>query len=218
MKTFTVYKHTTPSGKVYIGITMQTPAKRWGRDGSGYKNNHHFLSAIQKYGWDNIQHEIVAEGLGQKDAEQLEIELIAKYKATDKAHGYNIDKGGTTGPKHSETTKTKIGDANRRRVWSSESRRKVGEASKRRVHNTETRQAMSRAHKGHTHTAEARAKIRAAKQKKVICTDTGVIYNSVEDAALSIGASPSLVAGVCRGVHKTTRGLRFQFISEEVVA
>jgi hypothetical protein len=45
-----------------------------------------------------------------------------------------------------------------------------------------------------------------------------VIYNSVEDAAMSIGASPSLVSGVCRGVRKTTRGLRFQFISEEVVA
>lgn len=26
---YTVYKHTTPSGKVYIGITGQKPERRW---------------------------------------------------------------------------------------------------------------------------------------------------------------------------------------------
>ena len=26
---FTVYKHTSPNGKVYIGITMQNPIRRW---------------------------------------------------------------------------------------------------------------------------------------------------------------------------------------------
>lgn len=35
---YTVYKHTTPSGKVYIGITKQKPWQRW-NNGNGYKNN-----------------------------------------------------------------------------------------------------------------------------------------------------------------------------------
>ena len=29
MKKWIVYKHTSPSGKVYIGITSNSPEKRW---------------------------------------------------------------------------------------------------------------------------------------------------------------------------------------------
>ena len=29
MRKFCVYKHTTPSGKVYIGITSRKPKERW---------------------------------------------------------------------------------------------------------------------------------------------------------------------------------------------
>ena len=52
-KIYTVYKHITPSGKVYIGITSIKPDKRWNR-GKGYKDNIYFSNAINKYGWDNI--------------------------------------------------------------------------------------------------------------------------------------------------------------------
>ena len=53
---YKVYKHTTPNGKVYIGITCQDPQKRWGY-GCNYKNQRYFSTAIKKYGWDNITHE-----------------------------------------------------------------------------------------------------------------------------------------------------------------
>lgn len=59
---YVVYKHTTPSGKVYVGITGQKPARRW-QNGYGYKDNEHFYRAIRKYGWENIKHEIVCAGL-----------------------------------------------------------------------------------------------------------------------------------------------------------
>ena len=36
---YTVYKHTSPHGKVYIGITSQSPIRRWRKDGSGYKSH-----------------------------------------------------------------------------------------------------------------------------------------------------------------------------------
>ena len=36
MREYSVYKHTFPNGKVYIGITKQNPLKRW-RNGTGYK-------------------------------------------------------------------------------------------------------------------------------------------------------------------------------------
>lgn len=38
MKEYIVYKHTSPFGKVYIGITCQLPCQRWAR-GKGYPGN-----------------------------------------------------------------------------------------------------------------------------------------------------------------------------------
>ena len=64
---YTVYKHTCPNGKVYIGITKQKPERRWGINGRGYKENEYFYRAIQKYGWQNIKHEIIAEGLTEEE-------------------------------------------------------------------------------------------------------------------------------------------------------
>lgn len=58
IKNYCVYKHTSPSNKVYIGITSQEPERRW-KNGNGYKKNLYFTKAIKKYGWDNFAHEIL---------------------------------------------------------------------------------------------------------------------------------------------------------------
>lgn len=46
--------------------------------------------AINKYGWENVQHEIVAFGLSKEQAERMEIDLIASEKANDPKYGYNV--------------------------------------------------------------------------------------------------------------------------------
>lgn len=87
-----VYKHTSPNGYVYIGITSESDENiRW-RSGYGYRHNPHFFNAIQKYGWDNFRHEIIEEGLTCKEAQDLEISLISKYKRLGVC--YNITDGG----------------------------------------------------------------------------------------------------------------------------
>lgn len=86
-----VYKHTSPSGGIYIGITKQNPIVRW-NNGFGYKRNPHFYNAIQKYGWNNFQHEIIFSNLTQEEAENCEKIFIAKYKNGGKC--YNILDGG----------------------------------------------------------------------------------------------------------------------------
>lgn len=90
---YTVYKHTTPSGKVYIGITGQKPEQRW-QNGNGYKNNEHFYRAILKYDWENIEHDVLCDGLTKQQACDKEIELIAKYDSTNRDKGYNNSYGG----------------------------------------------------------------------------------------------------------------------------
>lgn len=106
---YIVYKHTCPSGKVYIGITKQAPNKRW-LNGLGYQHNDYFFKAIKKYGWENIKHEILVDNLNEKEAKIKEVELISFYKSNQREYGYNITDGGdgVHGFKHTEETKSKI--------------------------------------------------------------------------------------------------------------
>ena len=66
-KTYYVYRHISPNGKSYIGITKQEPTRRF-QNGNGYKTQRAFYRAIQKYGWDSFKHEILEEGLTEKEA------------------------------------------------------------------------------------------------------------------------------------------------------
>ena len=106
--TYIVYMHIAPNNKKYIGITKEkNPKERW-RKGKGYWTNEHFTSAINKYGWDNIQHIILYKELTKERAEQKEIELIAKYKTNNRQCGYNIEKGGSLNKEVSQETREKL--------------------------------------------------------------------------------------------------------------
>lgn len=91
--TYAVYKHTSPSGNYYIGITKygDNLNKRW-RDGRHYKECHAFYRAIQKYGWNNIKHSIIINNLSKKEAEFFEKLFIKIYKKCERC--YNICDGG----------------------------------------------------------------------------------------------------------------------------
>ena len=78
-------------------------------------------NAIKKYGWDNIEHIVLYEGLTDEEATEIEINLIEQYKSTDKEHGYNISRGGDLwmkGVRHSKEHNQKISDSHKKRVCS----------------------------------------------------------------------------------------------------
>lgn len=91
---YIVYKHTSPSGKVYIGITGFDPKYRWLNNGKGYKDQPVFFNAIIKYGWINFKHEVLFTDLTKEEALDKEEELILKYQSYDRRFGYNISKRG----------------------------------------------------------------------------------------------------------------------------
>lgn len=107
MNKYKVYKHTCPNGKVYIGITQQRLTKRW-NNGQGYVLNPYFSKAINKYGWNNIRHEVLFEGLSKEEAELKEIELIKSHNSNDKNFGYNLTNGGNCIGTHTEEIKKKM--------------------------------------------------------------------------------------------------------------
>lgn len=222
IRTYCVYKHTSPSGKVYIGITSQNPIKRWS-GGSGYKDSPAFWNAIRKYGWNNITHEILKTDLSKSEAESEEIRLIKMYKSTDREFGYNVENGGNCAGTHSEETRKKISDCNKGKTYSAESIEKMRQAHKGkqvgkdnpffgRHHSEETKLAQSvfmqgnTYFKGHHHTEEfkrmkseqMREKYSGGKNprcKKIVCrsSDNIVTYDSMREAARQNGVSVSTV-------------------------
>lgn len=92
MRKFIVYCHTLKSdGRKYVGITRQNPRQRW-KYGAGYTS--YFRNAINKYGWDNFEHDILFENLTEEEAIQKEIELIKELDLTNREKGFNLCDGG----------------------------------------------------------------------------------------------------------------------------
>lgn len=162
---YCVYKHTSPSGKVYIGMTGTKFEKRCGKNGTGYKTQQYFWRAIQKYGWDNFKHEILYVDLTKSEAEEKEIELIAFYDSNNSEYGYNIDNGGHHQGKTSDATRRKISESNKGRK----------SPFKGQKHTNEAKQKISDAKTGKScgpRTAETKQKISEANKGKVLSEKT----------------------------------------------
>lgn len=215
-RSYTVYMHTSPSGKVYIGITSQEPAKRW-VNGKGYKHSPHLRAAIEKYGWDAFKHDLLAEGLTKEEACAMEVCLIAKYNSTDRRFGYNAEKGGDSGAKHSIETKRKIGEANKSRKWTPEARQKLRAYKLAHPTTPETARKIGEANRGRRHRPESIEKIKAANPgKSVRNLTTDETYDGVNAAARSTGISASHIVKVCKGKRKSAGGFRWAY--EGVIA
>lgn len=98
MKNYKIYKHTNKAnGKVYIGQTYTSLKNRFGKNGIRYEGCKAFYNAIQKYGWDNFEHEILEENISNSElANKREMYYINLYKSTNSKYGYNIQDGGHT--------------------------------------------------------------------------------------------------------------------------
>lgn len=228
---YCVYKHTTPSGKAYIGITKQAVNKRW-KNGAGYELCTAFNRAIVKYGWDNITHEILETGLDKATACKMEQDYIALFDSTNPERGYNLTNSGEhyEMPEYlrKETAErirrnyaehpeigAKISAAQIGRKASAETRAKMSAARKRYIsEHPETREKCGALFRGRKRPAEFSEKLRKANYKRVLCLETGDVFNSVKDAAAAFGVPRTSISNVLTGRAKTAAGLRFQYYKE----
>ena len=102
---YTVYRHITPSGKSYIGMTKNSIRRRIR---SGYSSNKFMTAAIRKYGWESITTEILAENVSLDEANLLEAYYIASCETQDLRKGYNIADGGLSWNSKTEAVRKKI--------------------------------------------------------------------------------------------------------------
>ncbi len=195
-KKWLVYMHTNIiNGKKYIGITSRTnPNHRWS-NGHGYKENTHFRSAINKYGWENFSHDILLSGLSKEEANAKEKFFIKEWNTQNSEHGYNMTEGGDGSPgcHPSEETRKKLSELRKRENLSEETllRRSQGLRGRK----------FSEEHKKKIGIANSKAVLMYSKNMKLICK-----YNSITQAEKETGISHTHISQCCKGQRKTTGG------------
>lgn len=232
-RNYIVYCHVFSNDKKYFGITCQGWKKRWGKGGIGYKGQLVY-DAIEKYGWYNTKHYILFKNLTEEEAEQKEIELIARYNTTDRRYGYNVSAGGDTPllTGANNPNSVKIVCINTEEVFDT-----INEAA---IKYNLCSKCISDCCKGkqsiagnHPETGErmiwqyydewlAAPKkhiidyTKTESEKRVVCIETGIIYNNMVEAAKSINVKRSCISSVCRGKQRTSGGYHWAYYDDYI--
>lgn len=200
--------------KIYIGQTELSLNKRKNlhktQSLNGQKNTY-FSHAIRKYGFNSFVFEIIDKASNLEELDEKEKFWIKFYNSRDKKLGYNIAEGGRT---------------NRGTRWNEESRRKHSEKQredykngKRKIWNKGEKWSdktdKNHSRLGRKHTEISKMKMAKAKGVKVICIETGIIYESTLQAAKSLGyKTGSHIVEVCKGKAKKCGGYTWKYIND----
>lgn len=229
---YTVYQHKNKiNEKVYIGITSQKPEQRWGNNGINYKSSPHFYSAIQKYGWDNFEHNILFENLSREEACLKEQELIKFFNSMNREYGYNSTSGGENFIMNKET-RQKISKAlkgNKNGLGhpcSEEKRKKISEAQKGKTLTEEHKKKLSEAAKKRKspHCSDIKKKKISNSnyhnkiKRAVYCEELDTIYESVQECGRQLGIPATSISKVCRGRGKTVKGYHLKYYNDTIKA
>ena len=224
---YTVYQHKNKiNGKIYIGITSQKPEDRWGSQGCNYKSSPHFYSAIQKYGWNNFEHNILFTELTKEQACLKEQELIKEYDLMNREFGYNSTSGGDIFVMNEET-KQKISQAmmgNQNALGhpcSEEKKKKIRDAQKGRKFTEEHKQKLSEAAKNrHVPCSEKKKQTLKEKshKKPVYCEELNKVFESVQECGRQLGIPATNISKLCNGRGKTLKGYHLRYYNDTINA
>ena len=240
---YTVYMHICPNNKKYIGITKNEPKKRWG-NGKNYKTSVYFKKAIDKYGWENIEHKIIYTNLSKEEAEKQEQLLIKYYKSNNRDYGYNIANGGhinsfsdetkkllsqkLKGKHNSPNTEFKKGmiyNGKKGIKLSEETKQKISKSKKgKKILYTENYRKFGKDNHfyGKHHTQETKEKLslshknkKSTMRKPVRCIETQKEYECILDAAKEYNTRITCISRACTGERKTFKKLHWEFINKK---
>lgn len=199
---FTVYILKFPNEKVYIGQTKNIKI-RWEANGIHYKKNKEMYNDILKYGWKNIDKEILLETSCEDIAYNNEIKYIQLYNATNSEKGYNKSSGGKCSAKG-----VKMNSENKEALYSRLYGNKYHLGYK---HSNESKQKMSKSKIGKHYSVKTEFP-----KRKVICVETEIIYESLTEAERKTGINHSHICQVCSKQRQTSGGFHWEYVGQEV--
>lgn len=232
--THIIYKLVFPNNKVYIGQTKQEINRRL----NSHKNikktycNNYLYNAIKKYGWDNVNVEIICTIL-EEFVDDTERYFIKLHKSTDRNFGYNIEDGGKENYKLKDRTIKKIiakmigvKHTDERKIkaslrWVGEGNPKYNKNKKdehpmwKKHHSDETKKKQRIAKLGKPNSKESIEK-RANKNKKPIimydsCGNFMRTFESVKQATTESKISTHSILAVCKNKRQVTKGYIFKY-------
>lgn len=225
---YTVYQHKNKiNGKVYIGITGRIPEERWGHNGCNYKSSPHFYAAIQKYGWDNFEHNILFENLTKEQACIKEQELIKYFNSTDREFGYNATSGGEIFTLSEDTKKkmsiSMLGNKNGLgHPCSEEKKKKISNAQKGKQLSEEHKEKLSIAASQRTVPCSEEKKEKLSQnypyKKKVYCQELNKIFDSVQQCSKELGIPATNITKLCNGRGQTLKGYHLEYYNDTINA
>ena len=174
-----VYTHTRLDTNEIFYVGIGTQ-DNYKRASRVHNRTNYWNNIVKKCGW---KVDIVYDNLTWEDACKIEVELIAKYGRVDLGTGTLVNL--TAG----------------------------GEGTLKRITTPETRLKMSKSKKGRKYSEEHKAKTRNSMLgkncKKIINTETGEVFKSVEEAANSIGISRVALSLKLTGKTKNKTNLNY---------
>lgn len=230
---YTVYMYTFPNGKRYIGKTRRSLKRRQGPGFKYYENSRLLWDAIQEYGCESIQQDILVEGdLTEEMSGELEEHFIEKYKTNankynDPSYGYNLTSGGLglkdwtpTPERYTQLCEQlKINSLNAiGSTRSEESRGKMRQAKlgkKLGPMSEERKQKISKANSRENMSEETRKRRSESKKKKVAVTNnkTGEveIFDSLTTISDKFSVGSSTVTRWCKKTREPSVDYTFDY-------
>lgn len=235
-----IYKITSPSGKMYIGQTIDINRRVNDYKKHNCKFQRHLYHSLQKYEWINHKFEIIEEF----SSEQFIYEILNASEVYWIAHfdtfknGMNLTTGGRNCRKSEESKRlTSIslkrwydaGNVANRGVLTEEGRQKIIETGKKRKGKIsqkqvdkmlETRHANAK-ERGYYYNPDLPKRDYKPPGRAVLQYDLEgnfiQEFASVADAGRAVGTvDSSPITGVCRGHHKMCKGFIWKY-KEEVI-
>lgn len=197
IKNFAVYCHYFPNGKVYVGLTCHgedIESKRFGHNGCKYSKQPLVWRAIQKYGWNNIEHVVIAKGISRESAINIEKDLIELYKSNDRKYGYNLSGGGEEGSYHTEESRKKMSEYRKGRPKSEEHKRKIGEAHRGIKLSDEAKEKIRKSATGRHQDTDNDPRNIPVFQYDINTKQLVGVYLSISKAARDVGLSKSHIS------------------------
>ena len=193
---YTVYKLTSPAGKVYIGCTGTNVKDRWD-SGWGYRHSALIKKAIIAFGWVNFRKEILCEKLTKAGAEKLEKWFVEYYDSMNPEKGYNRMTGGARkGAQAGTETQTLT--------------REIRLAYYRR--HPEARSRIAAQMSEYLRSAEGRKFVLSStKAKPVRCVETGEVFPSQKAAEDKTGFCN--IHKVCAGKKSVCGGYHWEYVN-----
>lgn len=202
------------NGNIYVGSAVDFK-DRWRKHRQDLdKNKHdneHLQRAYNKYKDENFEFTI----LEYVEDKTILIKREQHYINTLNPE-YNICRiaGSTLGKKHSEDAKKKMSESRKGKYIGKNSSRYGKKVSE------ETKNKMKKAQKGNNYGkknpmyGKPKPQNAGIPSKKIICLETGVVYNSMSEAGRELKINESLISRCCSGKIISTRKLHFKYYNK----